>query len=72
MTGYNASIVRFMSKEGVELFHFDEDKTGCRTYDTVYIKDNNSIAVSSGNGKNRCITIIDKIIVYLARQFCLI
>jgi hypothetical protein len=24
-----------------------------------YIKDNNSIAVSSGNGKNRCITIID-------------
>jgi hypothetical protein len=33
-----------MSKEGVELFHFDEDKTGCRTYDTVYIKDNNSIA----------------------------
>ena len=56
---YNASIVRFMSKEGVELFHFDEDKTGCRTYDTVYIKDNNSIAVSSGNGKNRCITIID-------------
>jgi hypothetical protein len=33
---YNASIVRFMSKEGVELFHFDEDKTGCRTYDTVY------------------------------------
>ena len=56
---YNANIVRFMSKEGVELFHIDEDKTGYRTYDTVYIKDNNSIAVSSADGKNRCITIID-------------
>ena len=48
-----------MNKEGVELFHIDEEKTGYRTYDTIYIKDNNSIAVSSANGKNRCITIID-------------
>jgi hypothetical protein len=44
--------------EGVELFHIDEDKTGYRTYDTVYISDNNSVAVSSADGKNRCITII--------------
>ena len=35
------------------------DKTGSTTYDTVYIKDNNSVAVSSGYIGNRCITIID-------------
>jgi hypothetical protein len=48
-----------MSKEGVELFHVDVDKTGCRTYDAVYIKDNNSVAVSSSDGSNSRITIID-------------
>ena len=56
---YNDNTVSFMHKEGVELFHIDEDKTGYRTYDTVYISDNNSVAVSSADGKNRCITIID-------------
>jgi hypothetical protein len=29
------------------------------TYDTVYIKDNNSVAVSSGIGDKQCITIIN-------------
>jgi precorrin-3B methylase len=30
------------------------------TYDTIYIKDNNSVAVSSGDqGVNRCINIIN-------------
>jgi hypothetical protein len=32
---------------------------GSCTYDTVYIKDNNAIAVSLGYGVNNCITIID-------------
>jgi hypothetical protein len=36
-----------------------EDKTGSCTYDTVYIKDTNSVAVSSGRGGKRCISIID-------------
>ena len=56
---YNASNVSFMNKEGVELFHIGEDKTGYHTYDTVYIKDTKSVAVSSADGTNRCITIID-------------
>jgi hypothetical protein len=29
------------------------------TYDTVYIKDTNNVAISSGDGSNKCITIID-------------
>jgi hypothetical protein len=29
------------------------------TYNTVYIKDNNSVDVSSGDGDNKCIAIID-------------
>jgi hypothetical protein len=33
--------------------------TGSFTYDTVYIKDTNSVAVSSGWGGRGCITIID-------------
>jgi hypothetical protein len=32
---------------------------GANTYDTVYIKDNNSVAVSSGSGGKKCITMID-------------
>ena len=56
---YSSSIVRFINKEGIELFQIGKDKTGSRTYDTVYIKDNNSVAVSSGGGGKRCITIID-------------
>jgi len=56
---YSSNTVRFISKEGVELFQIGKDKTGSSTYDAVYIKDNNTIAVSSGYGDNRCIVIID-------------
>jgi DNA-binding beta-propeller fold protein YncE len=56
---YSSDTVRFINKEGIELFQIGKDKTGSSTYDTVYIKDNNSVAVSSGAGSNRCITIID-------------
>jgi hypothetical protein len=38
---------------------FDSTKTVSGTYDTVYIKDTNSVAVSSGFGGNACIDIID-------------
>jgi hypothetical protein len=41
------------------VFQIGKDKTGSSTYDTVYIKDNNTIAVSSGYRDNRCIVIID-------------
>jgi hypothetical protein len=52
--------ISFINKEGVELFQIGQDKIGSETYDTVYIKDDNSVAVSSGHtGGNRCITIID-------------
>jgi hypothetical protein len=52
--------ISFINKEGVELFQIGQDKIGSETYDTVYIKDDNSVAVSSGyTGGNRCITIID-------------
>jgi DNA-binding beta-propeller fold protein YncE len=59
LTCYNANTVSFINKEGVELLRIGKDKPGSRTYDTVYIKDNDSVAVSSGAGKNRCIVIID-------------
>ena len=51
--------IRFINKEGVISSQIGEDKTGSRVYDAVYIKDNNSVAVSSGFGRNKCITIID-------------
>ena len=52
--------ISFINKEGVELFQIGQDKIGSETYDTVYIKDDNSVAVSSGDkGVNKCITIID-------------
>jgi hypothetical protein len=52
--------ISFINKEGVELFQIGQDQIGSGTYDTVYIKENNNLAVSSGNiGVNRCITIID-------------
>ena len=54
---YKANTVSFINKEGVELFPIGKDKTGSCTYDTVYIKVNNSVAVSSGGVDNRCITI---------------
>jgi len=56
---YSSNTVRFINKDGVELFQIGKDKTGSDTYDTVYIKDNNSVAVSSIGGGKRCITIID-------------
>ena len=55
----SSNTVRFISKDGVELFQIVKDKTGSCTYDTLYIKDNNTVAVSSGYGDNNCITIID-------------
>jgi hypothetical protein len=56
---YGSDTVRFINKEGVELFKIGNDKTGSCTFDTVYIKDINSVSVSSGGRGKRCITIID-------------
>jgi DNA-binding beta-propeller fold protein YncE len=54
------SSVRFINEDGVELFQIGKDNTGAGTYDAVYIKDDNSVAVSSGGSTaKRCITIID-------------
>ena len=50
----NTNTVRFINKEGAEFFQIKQE-----TYDTVYIKDNNNVAVSSGSGSNSCISIID-------------
>jgi hypothetical protein len=47
-----------MNTEGVELFQIGKDRTGSDTFDAVYVKDTNILAVSSGCGVNRCITII--------------
>jgi DNA-binding beta-propeller fold protein YncE len=55
----SSDTVTFINKEGIESFQIGKDKTGSSTYDTVYIKDNNSVAVSSGGGGKGCITIID-------------
>jgi hypothetical protein len=56
---YSSSTVRFINKERIESFSIGKDETGTGTFDTVYIKDNNSVAVSSGGGGKLCITIID-------------
>ena len=56
---YSFNTVSFVNKEGVEVFKIGKDTTGSCTYDTVYIKDNSSVAVSSGYGSKRCITMID-------------
>jgi hypothetical protein len=56
---YKKHIVTFLNKEGVELFQMGKDKIGSRTYDTLYIKEDNSVAVSSGVEDKRCITIIN-------------
>ena len=55
----SSDTVAFINKEGIKSFQIGKDKTGFSTYDTVYIKDTNSVAVSSGGGGKRCITIID-------------
>jgi len=54
-----ANTLSFINKDGVEIFQICKDKTGACTYDTVYMKDSNSVAVSSGWRGNTCITIID-------------
>jgi DNA-binding beta-propeller fold protein YncE len=54
---YRSRTVRFINKEGIESFQISKDNTG--SFDTVYIKDINSVAVSSGYGHNPCIDIID-------------
>jgi hypothetical protein len=58
---FKKQIVTFLNKEGVELFQIGKDKTGSGTFDTLYIKEDNSVAVSSGGrGADRMfITIID-------------
>jgi protein involved in ribonucleotide reduction len=56
---YTSGTVRFINKEEIESFQISKDKTVSGTYDTVYIKDTNSVAVSSGFGDNACIDIID-------------
>ena len=50
----NTNTLRFINKEGAEFFQIKQE-----TYDTVDIKDNNNVAVSSGSGSNSCISIID-------------
>jgi hypothetical protein len=54
LSSYSTDAVSFIDKEGAELFQISTDKTGSYAYDTVYIKDNNSVAVSSGGGDSRC------------------
>jgi DNA-binding beta-propeller fold protein YncE len=56
----HTNTISFINKEGVESFQIGKYKTGANTYDTVFIKDNNSVAVSSGKGDNRCLSIIDR------------
>jgi hypothetical protein len=55
---YGKHIATFLNKEGVELFQIGKDKTGSFTFDTLCIKEDNSVAVSSGLDSKRCITII--------------
>jgi hypothetical protein len=56
---YSSDSIICISKDRVELIKIGKDKTGASSYDTVYIKDTNSVAVSSWYGGNRCIAIID-------------
>ena len=55
----STNTVSFINTGGVELFHISKEKTGICTYNTVYTKDNNSIAVSYGDGNNKFLAIID-------------
>jgi WD40 repeat protein len=59
LSGWDSNTTSFITREGVESFQIGEDKIGSPAYDAVYIKDNNSVAVSSGFERKRCITIID-------------
>jgi F0F1-type ATP synthase membrane subunit b/b' len=56
---YSSDSIICISKNRVELIKIGKDKTGASSYDTVYIKDTNSVAVSSWYGGNGCIAIID-------------
>ena len=56
---WGTDTISFLNKEGEISFQICRDKTCSSTYDTVYIKNNNSVAVSSGFGGSRCISIID-------------
>ena len=56
---WHTDTISFINKEGVILSQISKYKIGSTTFDTVYIKDTNSIAVSSGWGGNGCITMID-------------
>ena len=53
------NILTFLNKEGVELFQMGKDKIGSSTYDTLYIKEDNSVVISSGVQDKSCITIIN-------------
>ena len=52
-------IVTFFNKEGVELFQYGKNRKGFRTYDALYIKEDNGVAVSSGLDGKQFITLID-------------
>ena len=56
---WDSDTISFIHKDGVISFQIYKYKTGYNIYDTVYIKDNNSVALSSGFGRDKCITIID-------------
>jgi hypothetical protein len=56
---YKKDILTFLNKEGVELFQMGKGKIGSSTYDTLYIKEDNSVAVSSGIEGKGCIAIIN-------------
>jgi DNA-binding beta-propeller fold protein YncE len=56
---YRKDIVTFLNEEGVKLFQIGKDETRFSTCDTLYIKEDNSVAVSSGLDSNSCIAIID-------------
>jgi hypothetical protein len=52
-------IVTFFNKEGVELFQYGKNRIRFRTYDALYIKEDNGVAVSSGLDGKQFITLID-------------
>jgi DNA-binding beta-propeller fold protein YncE len=59
MSCFHTNTLRFINKEGEEYFQIGVDTTRACMFDTVYFKYNNSVAVSSGQGRNTCITIIN-------------
>jgi hypothetical protein len=53
LSSFKSNTVNVINKEGVELFQIGKEEKELFTYDTVYIKDTNSVAVSTGLGSNR-------------------